>query len=200
MTDFKEMVSEAVREFSKRIEEYAGPEVRQQVIRDGEKLPGILDAAKGALDYKAAIDRLDNLADKPTIEKIMTACGCYCQSVYDQQALAARDKRQQYATEAEFLADFKAFDNGTTLEYKGNQIIQRFAPAKMFPNMPGLRCACMLIGGLPEGVNASPTACECSRGFTVKRWETILGRKVEVEIVSTPIINGTDECVCIIHL
>jgi len=198
--DLREMVKNALHEFSGNIEKYAGAGVRKEVMRDGEDLPEVFDAAKGALDYKDALDRLDRLTDEPTRAKIMDACGCACQSIFDQAALKAKELRQTYPTEDAFLADFKAFDNGTRIERKGNDLVQRFAPGKLFPHLPGLRCACMLLGGLPEGVCASPTACECSRAFTRKRWETILGRPVDVEIVETPIINDSKECVCIIHL
>ena len=194
------MVADAVKEFSQRIEQYAGVEIRKKVMRGGEEMQGILDPVKGALDYKDAIDRLNKLVDAQTCNKIMSACGCACQSIYDQSALKAKETRQQYTTEEEFLANFEVFDNGTQIERKGKDLIQHFSPAKLFPNIPGIRCACMLIGGLPEGTNASPTVCECSRAFTEKRWETILGRPVKAEVVSTPIINGGDECVFIIHL
>ena len=198
--DFKDMVDAAAKEFSKRVEQFAGLEVRKKVLPDGAPLAGITDPVKGALDYKAAVERLDKLADKPTREKIMQACGCTCQSIFDQGALKQKENRQKYDTEAEFLANLKSEDNCTTYELKGKNIIQRFAPSKSVPNMPDLRCACMLIGGLPKGTNASPTVCECSRGFTKQRWETILGRPVNVEVVSTPIISSGDECVFIIHL
>ncbi|MDD5045340.1 MAG: hypothetical protein PHG51_07375 [Candidatus Omnitrophica bacterium] len=198
--DLRQMVKNALLEFSANIEKYAGAKVRKEVIRDGETLPEVFDAAKGALDYKDALDRLDKLADKPTRNKIMGDCGRACQSLFDQESLKAKELRQTYATEEAFLNDFKAFDNGTRIERKGNDLIQSFKPGDFFPHLPQLRCACMLIGGLPKGVCASPTACECSRAFTRQRWETILGRPVDVEIVETPIINDSEECVCIIHL
>jgi hypothetical protein len=195
-----QMVAGAVKEFGGRIEQYAGADIRQKVMHGGEQMQGILDPVKGALDYKNAIDLLDSLVDKPTCTKIMTACGHACQSIYDQAALKARETRQKYATEEEFLADFHEFDNGTRIERKGKDLVQYFSPSQLFPNMPGMRCACMLIGGLPEGTYASPTVCECSRAFTEKRWETILGRPVKAEVITTPIISKSDECIFIIHL
>jgi len=200
MPDLTDIVAGAVKEFGDRIEQFAGPEVRKKVVQDGEKIKGITDPVKGALDYKAAVERLEKLVDKSTCDKIMTACGCTCQSIYDQEALKAKELRQTYATEDAFLNDFKVFDNGTRIEYKNDHLIQRFAPSKLFPHLQELRCACMLIGGLPKGVYASPTACECSRAFTEQRWSTILGRPVKVEVITTPIISKTDECVFIIHL
>lgn len=198
--DLREMIVTQLQEMEKRIEQYAGAEVRDKVMQDYRKSIDNPDPVQGALGYKDAIDRLDKLADKPTVTKIMTACGCFCQSNFDRSAIKARKLRRSYASEDAFLADFKVFDNGTRLEWKGKYLVQYFAPGKIFPKMPDLRCACMMMGALPKGVNTSPTACECSRGFTEKRWETILGRPVKVEVVSTPVINGTDECVFKIYL
>ncbi len=200
MPDFTEMVANAAREFSSRIEQFAGPEVRKKVIPDDEKLVGITDPVKGALDYKAAVERLEKAVDKKTCDKIMQACGCACQSLWDQGSLKQKEIRQKCATEEEFLANLKSEDNSTTYEFKGKTLVLRFTPGKMLPNMPDMRCACMLIGGLPAGTYASPTVCECSRGFTRQRWETILGRPVEIEVVTTPIISNVKECTFIIHL
>jgi hypothetical protein len=200
MPDFTEMVTHAAREFGNRIEQYAGADVRKKVIPDGKKLAGITNPIKGALDYKEAIERLEKLTDKPTRDKIMHACGCACQTTFDQGSLKQKEIRQQYTTEEEFLANLKSEDACTTYELKGKTLVQRFAPGKMLPNLPDMRCACMLIGGLPEGTYASPTVCECSRGFTEQRWATILGRPVKAEVVSTPIINNVKECTFIIHL
>jgi hypothetical protein len=198
--DLKEMIVTQLREMEKRIEQYAGTEVRDKVMKGYQGGADNPDPVQGALGYKDAIDRLDKLADKPTIEKIMTACGCFCQSNFDQAVYKAKELRQQYATEEEFLDNFQAFDNGTRIERQGKNLLQHFSPGKIFPDIPGLRCACMLINGLPKGVYASPTVCECSRAFTEQRWEMILGRPVKVEIVSTPLIDDTDECQCIIYL
>jgi predicted hydrocarbon binding protein len=52
---------------------------------------------------------------------------------------------------------------------------------------------------LPEGVNASPTYCQCPRGFVEKYWEAALGRPVKVVVEHTAITGG-DECKFIIHL
>jgi len=197
LTDFKEIAAGAIREFSKRIEQYAGPEARNKVIQGGVNLTDILDPVKGALDYKEAIDRLDKLVDKTTCGKIMMGCGYTCQSLYDQTAAKVKTIRQQYAAEEEFMANLLPFDASFRFERKGKDLIQHFSPHKF---ASGKRCDCPLIGNLPEGIYASPTVCQCSRGFTQQRWETILGRPVEVEVVSSPIIDGSEDCKFIIHL
>jgi hypothetical protein len=197
LTDFKEIVAGAAREFSKRVEQYAGPEIRNKVIQDGGNLPDIFDPVKGALDYKEAIDRLDKLVDKTACGKILMGCGHTCQSLYDRTAAEVKTVRRQYATEEEFMANLRPFNASFRFERKGKDLVQHFSPRKFASRK---RCDCPLIGGLPEGVYASPKVCQCSRGFTQQRWEIILGRPVEVEVVSSPIINGSEDCTFIIHL
>jgi hypothetical protein len=198
--DLREMVDDALREFGKNIERFAGADVKRQVLPSAGQPPEAFDVTKTALDYKDALIRLDKLTDKATCNKIMDACGRHCEGVFDQEAHKAKERRQSYSTEEAFLADFQQFDNGTRIERRGNDLVMSFSPGKLFPHLPDLRCACMLLGGLPRGVNASPAACECSRAFTQQRWETILGRPVQVEMGETPIVNGSKECVFIIHL
>jgi hypothetical protein len=60
---------------------------------------------------------------------------------------------------------------------------------------PARRCIYHKL--LPEGINASPTYCQCSRGFAEKYWEAALGRPVKVEVACTAITGG-DECKFII--
>jgi hypothetical protein len=198
--DLREMIKNALQEFSRNIEKYAGEKIHREIVRNGEDLPEVMEPSQGALDYKDALERLEKLTDKQTFQKIMGGCGCTCQSIFDQHALKAKEMRQKYATEEEFLEVFHRFDNGTIIERKGKDLLQHFQPGKMFPHLPELRCACPLLGGLPKGVFAPPSACECSRAFTKQRWEIILGRPVEVELVDTPIISDTKECQFIIRL
>ncbi len=197
MSEFSELLAGAVRAFGCCVEEHAGTEIRHKVMQGVEPVTGTTGPVKGALDYKLAIERLDELTDKATCEKIMTACGRTCQSIFDQGILKIKELRQQYATEEEFLENLPQLDSRTTLERRGNDIIQRFRPGK---EDPGLRCECLLMRGLPKGTYASRTICECPRGFTEQRWETILGRPVRAEIISTPLTDDTDECTVVIHL
>jgi hypothetical protein len=127
----------------------------------------------------------------------MTACGHNCIAHNNRLAQAIRARRQKYPTEDAFLkAEAKKPVKGTRLEFQGKTLIQYYTPHTY--STPR-RCFCGLMFGLPEGVNASPTYCQCSRGFVEKYWEGALGRPVRVEVKETA-ITGADECKFIIHL
>jgi hypothetical protein len=53
--------------------------------------------------------------------------------------------------------------------------------------------------GLPEGLLASLTFCQCSRGYVEWNWRAILGRPVQVEVVASR-IAGAEECEFVIRL
>jgi predicted hydrocarbon binding protein len=104
----------------------------------------------------------------------------------------------KYKTEAEFLqAELKRTVKNNRLELKDkNTLIQYYTPREMKSNE---RCFCSLMKNLPEGINASPTYCQCSRGFVEKYWETALGRPIKVDVIATA-LTGADECKFVIYL
>ena len=79
--DIMETVTGPMGEFSGRIEQSAGTEVRKKVMKGSDEVIAARDPVKGALWMKEALERLDSLTDKDTREQIMTACGCSCNTV-----------------------------------------------------------------------------------------------------------------------
>ena len=110
----------------------------------------------------------------------------------------ARERRSKFKTEEEFLKYKLNPPPGTGSRYEraGGIIYNYYTPRQ---EGTGKRCYCYLIGGLPEGVTASPTFCQCSRAWIEKYWEGALGRSIRVELGKTA-ISGSDECQFIIHL
>jgi predicted transcriptional regulator YdeE len=194
--DITQMVAGTMGEISGRIEEFAGADVRQKVMKGKDEIIAAKDPVKGALWMKEAIDRLDSLTDKDTRKKIMTACGRSCNTVNHKDTEEARQLRLLCASEEDFLAMMEPPGNGVRYERDGETLIQYYTPGKY---RRGLRCYCPLINALPDGVNASPTYCQCARAFTEQHWEYILGRPVKVELGETA-LTGSDECKFIIHL
>jgi predicted transcriptional regulator YdeE len=184
-------------EISRRIEQFAGAAVSKKAMQGKDEILAAKDPVKGALWMKEVIDRLDALTDKKTREKIMTACGHNCIAHNSRMALAIKARRQKFTTEEEFLkAEAKKPVKGTCIELRGNILVQYYTP---HTSSTPRRCFCGLMFALPEDVNASPTYCQCSRGFVEKYWESALGRPVLVEVEGTA-ITGSDECKFIIHL
>lgn len=62
-------------------------------------------------------------------------------------------------------------------------------------------CFCSLVKDvIRTGEELSPTFCNCSAGWYVQMWETILGRSpIRVDVVQS-ILRGDDRCVFAIHL
>lgn len=178
------------------IESLAGAEVGARVMEGAEKV-ALSNPEKVALWVKAAINRLDTLADETTRQQIMLACGYNCILVNKRPMDTARARRQKYPDEEAFLtAEVHKPPRGMRFEREGNLLIQFYTPHTYGS---GMRCYCSLMSGLPEGETVSPTYCQCSRGFVQKYWEGILGRPVQVGLGETA-ISGADECRFVIPL
>jgi hypothetical protein len=187
-----------IQEIGGHIEEFAGKKIREKVMEGSEKAAASSDRKKIALWVKDAIDRLDAATTPEKCKQIMVACGHSCIAHNNRLAQAIKNRRQKYATEEDFLkAEAKKPVQGTRIELNGKTLIQYYTPHDY--SMPR-RCFCGLMFALPEGVNVSPTYCQCSRGFVEKYWEGALGRPVKVELGETAIASGTKECKFIIHL
>jgi len=190
-------VTGPMEELSSRIEQFAGSEVRKEVMRGSDEAIAARDPVKGALWMKEAIDRLDNLTDKKTREKIMTACGHACLAMNIKGLETSKEVRRKCATEEEFLKiELNAQPDITRFERNGDILYWYYTPRRIGK---GMRCFCPLISMLPEGVNASHTYCQCSRAFVQAYREGILGRPLKVELGETA-ITGSDECRFTIHL
>jgi len=196
--DLVEMMAGPIGEIGHWIEHFAGAAVSRDVMHGSEKLLAAADPVKCALWVKEAIDRLDTLADKKTREQIMAACGRKCHSMNMKVTEEMKARRLAAASEEEFLAAVlePKPDTGARFERDGEILIQYYTPRIYLKD---LRCYCSLMRGLPAGVNASPTYCQCSRAFVQEQWEVVLGRPVKVELGKTA-ISGSDECQFIIHL
>ena len=152
-------------------------------MEGSEKVAKSSDRKKVALWVKDAIDRLDASTTPEKCQQIMAACGHNCIAHNDRMAQAIKARRQKYPTEKDFLkAEAKKPVKGTRMELQDNTLIQFYTPHTY--STPR-RCFCGLMFALPEGVNVSPTYCQCSRGFVEKYWEGALGRPVQVEVIET---------------
>ena len=155
------------------------------------------DKIKVALWVKDAIDRLDASATPEKCRQIMTACGHSCIAHTKIFTEGIRKRRQKYSTEEAFLkAEIKKPLKGIRLELQGKTLIHYYTPRT---HSTPRRCFCSLMVALPEGVNASPTYCQCSRGFVEKYWEAALGRPVKVEVKETS-MTGANECRFIVQI
>jgi hypothetical protein len=185
-----------IKQIGGSIESLAGAEVGARVM-EGTEMVATSNPEDVALWVKAAMNRLDTLADETTRRQIMLACGYNCILINKRPMETARARRQKYPDEEAFLTvEAHKPPRGMRFERQGNRLIQFYTPHTYGS---GMHCYCSLMRGLPEGENVSPTYCQCSRGFVQKYWEGILGRPVQVELGETA-ISGADECKLVIHL
>jgi hypothetical protein len=184
-----------IREIGGRIEQFAGVQTRGEVMGGSESVTA--NAVKRALWVREMIYRLEAKAPPEICEQIMTACGYNCIALNSRPMEVAKKRRQKYLKEEDFIkAEIQNPPKGFRFKMEGDKLIQYYTP-RAFGR--GMRCFCGLMRSLPEGVNASPTYCLCSRGFVEKYWEGILGRNVKVELGPTA-ISGADECKFVIYL
>jgi predicted transcriptional regulator YdeE len=192
-----QMVAGPMEEIARRIEQFAGAEVRKKVMKGKDEMLAAKDPVKGALWMKQAIDRLDTSATPEECKQIMTACGQACLAMNIKGMEASKEVRRKCVTEEEFLnIELNATPEITRYEMNGDILYWYYTPRKLGK---GMRCVCPLFSMLPEGVNASSTYCQCSRAFVQAYWSGILGRPVNVELGETS-ITGAEECKFIIHL
>jgi hypothetical protein len=190
-------VAGQIRELGGHIEEIAGVKVRDKVMEGSEQAAGFSDRKKIALWVKEAIDRLDACTAPEKSKQIMAACGHTCIAHNNRMAQAVKARRRKFKTEEEFLkAEVGRPAKFTRIELQGKTLAQYYTPQTYTTSR---RCFCGLMYALPKGINASPTYCQCSRGFVEKYWEAALGRLVKVDVAYTAITGG-DECKFIIHL
>jgi hypothetical protein len=195
--NFADMIAGPLRELGGRIEEFAGVIVRQKVMQGSDELVAAADPVKTAIWMKEAIDRLDTSITPDKCKQIMTACGNACLAMNIKGMEESKEARRTCATEEEFLKiELNAQPDITRFERNGGILYWYYTPHKIGK---GKRCFCPLFSMLPEGVNASPTYCQCSRAFVQAYWEGILGRSINVELGETS-ITGADECKFIIYL
>lgn len=192
-----QMILGPLNEFCGRVEEFGGSDVSKKVLQGKDEMVAAKDPVKTSLWMKEAIDKLDALTDNEARLKIMSACGKSCNRANNKETKECQEQRRLCATDAEYLEKFlMPPGSGVRNERKGNILYQYYTPGKY---RKGLRCYCSLVNMLPEGVNASPTYCQCSRAFVQSHWEAVLGRPVKVELGKTA-ISGAEECEFIIHL
>jgi hypothetical protein len=197
MTEPGEIVARLIGEIARQIERFAGTAVSKKIMKGKDEMLATKDPVKSALWMKEAIDRLDASTTPEKRQQIMTACGHACLAMNIKGMEASKEVRRKCATEEEFLKiELNATPDITRFERNGDILYWYYTPRKIGK---GMRCVCPLFSMLPEGVNASPTYCQCSRAFVQAYWEGILGRPLKVELGETSIM-GSDECEFIIHL
>ncbi len=185
-----------INELGRNLEELAGENARKKVLKGSKNLAAVLDPKEIAMWVKEAMERLDKLVDEKTRIRVMEECGRSCAESSETIEIVLA-KRRKYKTLDRFLeAEKRKLLPGMRLEREGKILFQYYMPQSF---SPPLRCFCSLFEGFPAGENISPTYCQCSKGFVMKMWESILGKPVKVDVIATS-LEGAEECKFKIYL
>jgi len=186
-----------VTEFGISVRRYAGGKVEEEVMEGSERLTSSSASEEFAQWVMAAMERLDDLVDETTRNRIMRHCGHNCSQEYQEVIQFAKDRFQQSRDLSDFLAsESKSRFPGTRLWREGDVIYQIYDPASF---VEPVRCYCCLLKNLPSDERISMTYCHCSEGFIKSYWEEVLGRPVRVEVLES-VVSGGKECRFAIHL
>jgi hypothetical protein len=179
------------------LEQIAGKSVAAKVMEGSEQITEKTDKKKVAKWVKAAVERLDALANEETRVRAMKDCGYNCAKKNHKVIERAMARRRKFACTDDFLeAEHQNPMKGTKLTRERNIMYQFYTPQAFTTPM---RCYCSLFRGLPTEDTVSLTYCNCSKGFVEKYWEAVLQKPVKVDLLQSA-ISGAKECMFAIHL
>ncbi len=186
-----------LKEFERTIGKIAGEKAKRGITEGIGEISNSSKPEKVALWVKGAMEKMDETLDEETRTTIMVTLGRNCAEINKRPITAAAKRRGEYDSIDDFLkAEEKNPPKGTRLKRKGDTLHYYYTPSSF---REGLRCYCSLLRGLPQDQTAPITYCNCSKGFVEKYWETVLERKVKVELMQST-ISGAKECKFTIHL
>ncbi len=121
-------------------------------------------------------------------KKIIENCGRECASSHELQ-LEAQEIRESVEDKNDLDLLFKTYKekayNTPRLYKEGNKIYLEYH-----------KCGCPIVG---SGKINNTFFCNCTRGYTKARYETLFNRPVKVELLKS-ILNGDDICLQVISL
>jgi predicted hydrocarbon binding protein len=170
--------------FQEAIEGRVGEATREGLAQACAAYDALTTPLQKARCIKGMMDALDQAVDAPTRQTIMQACGRQCIGA------STLDKARKIAKAAPDLDAMleqlnQVHIGGGHLHREGDVIHAAYT-----------RCYCGSVNQAKEPFSA--TYCHCSCGWFRQLFETLLGRPVEVELVSS-IIQGDESCRFLIH-
>ncbi len=150
---------------------------------DDKPSPEALAAEKFKQEWIASLlANLDSQLDEPSRRKLMESCGRACAQ---RGALGSLRKAAEGSLD-KLVAAMGKILGPDNVRREGSTVHLRYA-----------KCYCPLVGGGPARL--SDTWCNCSRGWVMAVFETIAGKPVSVDLVSS-IRRGAPDCRFVIRL
>ncbi len=158
------------------LDRFAGQEARERVLSGMGDLPSSSEAADWVREVMA---RMDQGLDPATRAAVLELCGQTCLGTA--RIARARGVGQQFTDLVALLAFLNERHIGG-----GKLRLDRDVVYAVYD-----RCYCPRISQSTERI--SPTYCHCSRGWLGALFGALLGRAVEVELVSS-VLAGNPVC------
>ncbi len=215
--------------FARSLEEVAGPEIREQVMRGSEGLSEGSERSEVIAWTRGAMERLESLVDARQCRDIMAGCACqYPKS--DLQAVRARYEATGDVTLAHRMLQerFVSFLRNTLglSETLGEEVVAQgwgvagvitgdTIVATKIPKSGNLvaymnetdpekkrqyYCHCPRVRDALKASETLPAVyCYCGAGFYKGIWEEILQQPVEVEVLES-VLDGGEVCKVAVRL
>ncbi len=130
--------------------------------------------------YAKLLETMQDRVGEQALNDILQAQGRYCASTAD---MIARHK-----------GDIDGFIDAITREWKQEITYDREHGVITASGPEAKECFCPLIGG-----DTPKSACDCSLGWTAYAYETVLGKKVDVELKES-VLRGGKRCAFVIRI
>ena len=134
--------------------------------------------------YAKLIGMLSEQMDEETLKQTLIALGTYCSAEYDQMLAKYRGDPEGFAEQ------IRKTSSGDIITYdKARKVVTMTSPERS-------DCFCPL-----NSVKAKTPAavCNCSLGWQQHSWETVLEKKVRVELKEA-VLRGGKRCTFEIHI
>lgn len=157
-------------------------EIVGQIMSGGEEITKIASSERKAAWMRGAMERMDQLLDRPTRSAVREACAC---CLGGKRLEISKCIARQFATVEESIAAANeaklVFGHSVTREDDGS-ILVRFSPE----GLGAYRCACLPKATEPLSI----TYCTCCCGHVKHHLQTALGCRCEGDPVSSSLSSG----------
>ncbi len=165
--------------YERSLAQKVSQEVKDALLDGSEAITDQTSPAEKAAWAGQAMVRIDGTLSEPLRREILEDCGKQCigASILEK---AARIRRAAPDLENFLVGLNQSHIGGGTLIYAGGAIHATYS-----------RCYCGMINGRRALI--SPTYCNCSRGWFLKLFETVLKTPIKVELEQS-IAQGAPDC------
>lgn len=132
--------------------------------------------------YAKLLSLLGETMDKAALERTLVELGSFCSAEYDKMLQGYRGNPQGFADH------IRKTSSGDVVTFAQN-LITVTSPDRS-------DCFCPLNG---VAAKTPGVVCNCSLGWQQHSWETVLGKKVRVDLIESVLQGGT-RCVFEIHV